>query len=193
MTLTTYAVVVSDPGYFTGLDCIQHLTPDLDEARAVAACDFGDRVDIYRIFPDHYEWVETFVLNREEEANQMTDTPTTMSMLEEHELFTIEKMLDEYSDADNTIPKIAWVRVLSDYRTLQAKVAELEVENERLRDAKGSYVMNDKEQMKWDMISMELTIEELRNTISDLLNLIDEDFVNTTIVKHAKEKVDWCE
>jgi hypothetical protein len=53
--------------------------------------------------------------------------------------------------------------------------------------------MNDVEQMKWDMISMELTIEELRNTISDLLNLIDKDFVNTTIVKHAKEKVDWCE
>jgi hypothetical protein len=61
---TTYAVVVSDPGYFTGLDCIQHLTPDLDEARAVAACDLGDCVDIYRIFPDHYEWVETYVENR---------------------------------------------------------------------------------------------------------------------------------
>lgn len=53
--------------------------------------------------------------------------------------------------------------------------------------------MNDVEQMKWDMISMELTIEELRNTISDLLNLIDEDFVNTTTVKYAKEKVNWDE
>lgn len=53
--------------------------------------------------------------------------------------------------------------------------------------------MNDVEQMKWDMISMELTIEELRNTISDLLNLIDEDFVNTTTVQYAKEKVDWGE
>lgn len=53
--------------------------------------------------------------------------------------------------------------------------------------------MNDKEQMKWDMISMELTVEELRNTISDLLNLIDEDFVDAAAVEIAKEKVGWYE
>lgn len=65
----------------------------------------------------------------------MTDTTTTMSMLEEHELFTIEKMLDEYVDADNTIPAIAWRRLLSDYRTLQSRITKLEAENERYREA----------------------------------------------------------
>lgn len=48
-------------------------------------------------------------------------------------------------------------------------------------------------QEEWDIISMELTIEELRNIISDLLNLIDDDFKEAAAVEFAKEKVGWYE
>jgi hypothetical protein len=70
----------------------------------------------------------------------MPDTTTPMSMLEEHELFTIEKLLDEYVDGDNHIPKIAWKRLLADYRTLQSRLV----------------------QARWDAISRDQTIKSLR-------------------------------
>lgn len=91
-------------------------------------------VAVGQVVEDLSDWLAT-VGDEISKEIPMTDTTTPMSMLEEHELFTIEKMLDEYSDADNTIPKIAWVRLLSDYRTLQTRVTELEAQNEEYRQA----------------------------------------------------------